>query len=44
MMAQLKVVTNLKEYTTMGFDHDTPPTALVKTINAMKATVKKNDF
>lgn len=39
MMAQLKVVSNLKEYTSIGFDHDMPPTALVKTINAMKVTL-----
>jgi hypothetical protein len=44
MMAQLKIVTNLKEYESVGFDHDLPPTALVKTINAMKATLGKNDF
>ncbi len=48
MMSQLKVLTNLKEYTSVGFDHDMPPSALVKTINAMKATLvgteSKRDF
>ena len=44
MMSQLKVITNLKEYDSIGFDHDMPPVALVKTINAMKATVKNSDF
>lgn len=44
LMGNLKITTNLKEYTSIGFDHDLPPTALVKTINAMKATVKKEDF
>jgi hypothetical protein len=44
LMGNLKVTTNLKEYNSVGFDHDMPPTALVKTINAMKATVKNEDF
>ena len=44
MMSQLKVVTNLKEYDSVGFDHNMPPSALVKTINAMKATLKNGDF
>ena len=48
MMSQLKVTTNLKEYNSVGFDHDMPPSALVKTINAMKATLvgteSKRDF
>ena len=44
MMSQLKVITNLKKYDSVGFDHDMPPLALVKTINAMKATVKNEDF
>ena len=39
LMAQLMVVTNRKEYNSVSFDHDTPPTELVKTINAMKATL-----
>ena len=44
MMAQLKVLTNLKEYESIGFDHDLPPTTLVKTINAMKGILSKSDF
>jgi hypothetical protein len=44
MMSQLKVITNLKEYNSVGFDHDMPPTALSKTISAMKATVKNEGF
>ena len=39
MMTQLKVITNLKEYESVGFDHDMPPSALVKTINAMKVKI-----
>ena len=48
LISQLKVVTNLKEYESVNFDHDTPPTVLVKTINAMKSTLirtkSKSDF
>jgi hypothetical protein len=44
MMSQLKVITNLKEYNSIGFDHDMPPVLLVKTINSMKATLKNSDF
>ena len=44
LMTELKVITNLKVYNSIGFDHDMPPTALVKTINAMKATVKNEGF
>ncbi len=44
MMSQLKIMSNLKEYDSVGFDHDMPPVALVKTINAMKACVKNSDF
>ncbi len=39
LMGNLKITTNLKVYNSIGFDHDLPPTALVKTINAMKATL-----
>jgi hypothetical protein len=39
----LKVVTNFKEYESVNFDHDAPPTALIKTINAMKATLIKTE-
>ena len=39
LMAQLMVVTNRKEYNSVSFDHDTPPAALVKIIDAMKATL-----
>lgn len=38
-MAQLKVVTNLKTYESVNFDHDVPPTTLAKPINAMKSTL-----
>jgi hypothetical protein len=44
LMGNLKVTTNLKEYNSVGFDHDMPPTALVKTIDVMKSTVKNEDF
>jgi hypothetical protein len=44
LMGNLRVITNLKEYNSVGFDHDMPPTALSKTINAMKATVKNEGF
>ena len=43
-MAQLKVITNLKEYQSVSFDHDMPPNALVKTIHAMKVTVENDNF
>lgn len=38
-ISQLKVVTNLKEYESVNFDHDVPPTTLLKPINAMKSTL-----
>jgi hypothetical protein len=48
MMSQLKVVTNLREYDSVSFDHDKAPSALVNTINAMKSTLigteRKEDF
>ena len=43
LMAQLMVVTNRKEYNSVSFDHDTPPAALVKIINAMKLTLVGTD-
>lgn len=47
-ISQLKVITNLKEYESVNFDHDAPPTALIKTVNAMKSTLvgteSKHDF
>ena len=39
LISQLKVVTNLKEYQSVSFDHDAPPTTLVKPINAIKSTL-----
>jgi len=36
LISQLKVVTNLKEYKSVNFDHDGSPTNLSKPINAMK--------
>lgn len=39
LIAQIKVITNQKEYNSTSFDHDTPPVALVKTIDAMIATL-----
>ncbi|MBC7408354.1 MAG: hypothetical protein H7339_08195 [Arcicella sp.] len=39
LISQVKVITNLKEYESVNFDHDAPPTALVKPINAMKSTL-----
>lgn len=48
LVSQLKVTTNLKEYESVNFDHDAPPTALIKPINAMKssliATENQNNF
>ena len=48
LISQVKVVTNLKEYESANFDHDAPPTALIKPINAMKLTLigtdNKSDF
>ena len=44
LIGNLKVITNLKEYDSISFDHDMPPVALVRTINAMKATMKNSDF
>jgi hypothetical protein len=48
LITQMKVITNIKEYESVSFDHDNPPTILVKTINAMKYTLSKtenkNDF
>lgn len=38
-MAQLKVVTNKKEYESVNFDHDIPPTTLLKAIHAMRSTL-----
>ena len=39
LITQLKVITDKKEYESVSFDHDAPPTVLVKTINAMKLTL-----
>lgn len=39
LIAQLSVVTNLKEYNSISFDHDAPPADLIKIINAMKSTL-----
>ena len=39
LISQVKVITNLKEYESVNFDHDAPPTVLVKPINAMKSTL-----
>ena len=39
LITQVKVVTNLKEYESVNFDHDAPPSILVKPINAMKSTL-----
>ena len=39
MMAHLKIVTNLKEYNSVDFDHDMPPSKLGKLIGAMKYTL-----
>ena len=48
LITQLKVITDKKEYESVSFDHDVPPTVLVKTINAMKLTLvgteSKSDF
>ena len=48
LISQVKAVTNLKEYESANFDHDAPPTALIKPINAMKLTLigtdNKSDF
>lgn len=48
LMAQLKVITNFKTYESVNFDHDVPPTTLIKPINTMKSTLigteNKGDF
>lgn len=43
MITQLKVITNAKAYESVNFDHDIPPTILVKTINAIKLTLSKTE-
>lgn len=43
LITQLMVVTNRKEYNSVSFDHDTPPAALVKIIDAMKATLVETE-
>jgi alkaline phosphatase len=40
--AQLTVITYVKTYQSSGFDHNKPPTALVKVIEAMKEGLRIN--
>ncbi|MDR6563248.1 MULTISPECIES: hypothetical protein [unclassified Arcicella] len=44
MIAQLNIQTTKKTYESINFDHNNPPSLLVKPINAMKATLVKPEL